>query len=233
MIRRTTLVVGLATCAAALVPGSALAVTGQADKACYSHVPTKGSEPIVVTLTGGEPGASFLVTASVPGHGWGSAGSAPGTYDAAGNGTVQITDVYPPSGTIDPVRGGKIALSVRSYASAGTFDTPLGDVLVTNLAIDVASRPSNPSSRRKVRVSGTPFAHKRLYGFVVRGKKSKHVLRRFSLGRADVCGFAATKAVVAPKGYRTGTYWLYVNAGGKLNRAHSLAYSFRIYRSYF
>jgi hypothetical protein len=230
MIRRATLFIALATAPAAAVPASALAVTGSANKACYSHVPTKGSEPVVVSLTGGVPGAGFIVAATIPGKGWGSAGSADGTYDAVGNATVQITDITTPSGTIDPVRGGTIALSVRDFTAAGQADTQLGTVLVTNLAIKVASKPTSPRKRRRVTVSGTPFANQRLYGFVVKGK-SRHVLHRFSLGRANVCGFASKNALVAPTPLRYGRFRLYVNPGKQLDKATSLGYRFRIYRT--
>jgi hypothetical protein len=54
------------------------------------------------------------------------------------------------------------------------------------------------------------------------------VLRRISLGTANVCGFVTRKAVVAPRSFRNGTYRLYVNAGSTLNKPASLAYSFRI-----
>jgi hypothetical protein len=230
MIRRATLLIALATASAVAVPTSALAVTGGANKACYSRVPTKGSEPVVVSLAGGVPGANFIVAATVPGKGWGSAGSASGTYDAAGNATAVITNITTPSGTIDPVKGGRIALSVRDFTPAGPVDTQLGTVLVTNLAMKVASKPTSPRKLRRVTVSGTPFAGKRLYGFVVKGK-SRHVLHRFSLGRGNVCGYVSKKALVAPTPLRYGRFRLYVNAGRKLDKARSLGYRFRIYRT--
>ena len=115
MIARAALLVTLATTATALaVPASTFAVTGSANKACYSHVPTNGSEPVVVSLTGGVPGTGFVVAATIPGKAEGTAGSTSGTYDAAGNATAVITDIRTPSGTIDPVKGGTIALSVRA-----------------------------------------------------------------------------------------------------------------------
>jgi hypothetical protein len=230
MIRRATLLIALATAPAVAVPAAALAVTGGANKACYSHVPTKGSEPVVVSLAGGVPGANFIVAATIPGKGWGSAGSASGTYDAAGNATVPITNVTTPSGTIDPVKGGQIALSVRDFTPAGPADTQLGTVLVTNLAMKVASKPTSPRKPRRVTVSGTPFANRRLYGFVVKGK-SRRVLHRFLLGKANACGYASRKAVVAPTPLRYGRFRLYVNAGKKLAKARALGYRFRIYRT--
>jgi hypothetical protein len=230
MIRRATLLFALTAAGAVAVPGSALAVTGGANKACYSHLPTKGSEPVVVTLAGGVPGANFVVAATVPGKDWGSGGSASGTYDVAGNAIAVIPDVTTPSGTIDPVRGAAIALSVRDFTAAGSADTQLGAVLVTNIAIKVASRPTNPRKRRRVSVSGTPFADQRLYGFVVKGK-SRHVLHRFLLGRADGCGFVSTKALVAPVPLRPGRFRLYVNAGKKLAKARAIGSGFRIYRT--
>jgi hypothetical protein len=231
--RRTPLLVALATAAAALaVPGAALAVTGKANQRCYSHVPTAGTQPIVVGMNGGIPGGGYVLTASYPGKGWGSAGSTDGNFDAGGNAIGSIPSVFPRGG-IGPKKGQRIDLAVRQYPVDGTpsFDTPLGSVLITNFTISVASKPISPRKRRRVTVSGTPFAHKRVYGFVVKGK-SRHVLHRFRIGKGNVCGYVSHKAVVAPRHYHLGRYRLYVNAGKKLNRHKALRYDFRIYRRY-
>jgi len=214
------------------IPTAASAATGHATKACYTHVPTKGSEPLTVALSGGTPGADYIVAATVPGRGTGSAGSTDGQFDAAGNALATITDVFPPNGTIEPTRGQKVALSVADYGSPDTSDMPIGTTLITTLALDVSSKPSSPSARRRVTVSGTPFAHKKVYGFIVKGK-GKRVLRRISLGTGDVCGYTSAKQVVAPPGAPTGSYRLYVNAGKKLNKKKALAYAFTITRHYF
>ena len=235
MHRGTAALAATAASAAALAaPSAALAVTGSANQQCYSHVPTQGSEPIVVTLSGGTPGADFIVSATVPGGpGVGSAGSADGTYDAAGNGQASITDVSPPSGTINPTKGQTVQLSVESFPpGAPSFTTPLGNVLITNLTVNVASKPLRATKPRWVSVSGTPFANKRLYGFVVKGK-SRHVLKRVKLGKGNVCGFTRRKVSLAPRHYHFGRYRLYVNAGRKLNRSHALRYDFRIFRTSF
>ncbi len=94
------------------------------------------------------------------------------------------------SRTIDPTRGQTIQLSVQDYC-AGAIVTPIAQTLVTTLSMGIADRRLNRRARRVVRVSGTPFAGKRLYGFVVK-PRSSHVLRRVSLGRGDVCGFVSS-----------------------------------------
>jgi hypothetical protein len=230
--RRTPLLAALATAAAVLaVPSAALAVTARTNQRCYSHVPTAGTQPIVVGMTGGAPTAGFVLAASFPGKGTGSAGSTSGDFDAAGNALARIDDVFPQGG-IGPKKGQRIDLSVRQYPVGGTpFDTSLGHVLITNFTIHVASKPVSPRKRRRVTVSGTPFAHKRVYGFVVKGR-STHVLHRFRLGGGNLCGYVNHKAVVAPRHYRLGRYRLYVNAGKRLNRRKALRYDFRIYHRY-
>jgi hypothetical protein len=232
MPRRTSLL-GAAAGAAVLlaIPATASAVTGTISQPCYSHIPLKGSDPVVVALTGGTPGANYLVYATVPGKGSGSAGSVSGTFDEAGNATASITDVFPPGGSIDPIKGRAITLAVKDYGVAGdAVETPLGQTLITNIALDVKTKPRNPRSARKVTVSGTPFAGQPVYGFITKGS-SNRVLRRFSLGTGDVCGYTSKKAVVAPTNYAAGTYKLYVNAGAKLNKSAAIQSGFRIYRS--
>ncbi|MGH2895390.1 MAG: hypothetical protein ACRDPM_19290 [Solirubrobacteraceae bacterium] len=231
--RTWTLSAVAVTAAASLaIPAAASAVTGTLNQACYTHVPTRGSQPIVVSLTGGTPGAGYVVSASVPGKGLGTAGSADGNFDAAGNATAEITDVSPPSGTIDPTRGQRIDVSVQDFGVTGFPVVPIGQTLVTTLSMNVSDRPTNPRAHRLVRVSGAPYARRRVYGFITR-TRSNHVLRRIALGRGDVCGFVSAKAIVAPPGYRAGTYRLYVNAGKKLDKRNALWSSFRIYRRAF
>jgi hypothetical protein len=233
MFRRAPLLAALAAAAAVLsAPSAAFALTGTTNQRCYSHVPTQGTQPIVVTLRGGVPGANFEVVASDPGAGWGSAGGAEGTYDAAGNAVAQIANVFPPGGSIKPMRGKNVHLSVRTYAPTGIFETQLEDVLITNFTVTVASKPIKPRRRRKVTVSGTPFAHKTVYGFVVKGK-NKHVLHRFKLGKGNLCGYVRHKVKVAPRHYHTGRYRLYLNAGKHLHRKRALRYDFRIYHRYY
>ena len=233
MSYRTWALSAVITAAAALAgPAAASAVTGTLNQPCYTHIPASGSQPIVIALTGGTPGADYEVAATVPGKGLGSAGSGDGTFDASGNATAQITDVSPPSGTIDPTKGQRVDISVQDFGVDGSAPVPIGSTLITTLSMSVSSKPTNPHSRRAIRVSGAPFANRRIYGFITTVHGS-HVLKRIALGRGDVCGFTSTKAVVAPPSFKFGTYRLYVNAGKKLNKKLSLWTTFKIYRRTF
>lgn len=226
--RRRTLLAGAAVAVAGLAaPGTALAVTGTVAKPCFSHIPTKGSEPLVVALTGGTPGADYILAASVPGGpGTGSAGSTTGTFDGAGNATAQIENVYPPGGTINPTAGRKVDLTVQDYGAGGQ-EVPIGSALITNLTMSISSTPRSPRAHRKVAVSGTPFANQTLYGFVTKPGSSV-VLRKVPLGHANACGYVSASRVIAPRTYRKGSYKFYVNAGPKLQKSKALAFSFRI-----
>jgi hypothetical protein len=232
MSRRTSYL-GVVAGAAVLLatPAAASAVTGTISKPCYSHVPTKGTEPIDITLAGGTPGAGFVIAASAPGKGLGSAGSASGNFDAAGNAITQITDVFPPSGSINPIKGEPIVITVKDFG-AGAVDTLIGQTLITNLTMDVSSTPRSPRAHRKISASGLLFAGVPVYGFVVKGT-SKKILRRISLGTGDACGYVSAKGVVAPKSFKTGSYRLYINAGSKLNKPLALYSTFRLTRSLF
>lgn len=219
---------GLALCISCLLglPAGAAALTASISRPCYAHVPTRGSQPIIVTLAGGTPNADFIVSATAPGESVGSAGFTSGTFDALGDGTAQILDVAPPSLTVGPTRGQRIALSVTDFG-AGTTDVPIGHTLVTTFAMSISSHPRSPRARRRVTVSGTPFARRRLYGFVTNPRGTR-VLRRFFLGIGDVCGFASTRAVVAPSDFHGGVYRLYVNAGARLDKRRALYLPFEI-----
>ena len=230
MTHRTAARAVLASAALSLSTGAvaSAAVTGTVSKPCYLHVPAKGSEPIVVTLAGGTPGARYIVNATSPGKGLGSAGFVDGAFDAAGNATAQIADVFPPSGSIGPIKGEPLVITARDFGTGpASVDVPVAQTLITNFAMDVSSTPRSPRKRRAITVSGTVFAGQKLYGFVVKGTNPK-VLRRLSLGTADGCGYLASKGVVAPKSFRRGTYRFYVNAGPKLNKALAVGSSFRI-----
>jgi hypothetical protein len=224
----------LGACAAILlaVPATASALTATVNQRCYTNVPTKGSQPVVVNIAGGTPGATFQVSATIPHKGTGSDGFQDGTFDANGDGTATIDDVFPPSGTIDPTRGQTVLLSVEDFGAATPQDVPVGQFLVTTLAMNVSDKPVDPHARRVVTVSGTPFAGRRLWGFIVK-PRSNHVLRRFSLGTGDVCGFTSAKAVVAPADFHLGTYRLYVNPGSRLDKSHAIDISFQIFRRFF
>lgn len=230
MSHRTAVLGALAGAAVFLgSPAAASAATGTIAKPCYTHTVTQGTEPIVVALTGGTPNAPFVVYATAPGKAKGSQGSAGGTFDPAGNGTATIADVFPPSGSIKPLKGDPVVLSVADFG-AGGVDTPFGPTLITNLALDVSTKPRSPRAKRSIKLSGTPFANQPVYGFVVKGTNPK-VLRKINLGTADGCGYLSSKGVVAPKSFRRGTYRLYVNAGPTLNKDLAIGFSFRITRS--
>ena len=195
------------------------------DQTCYAHLPGRGSEPIVASITGGTPGAEFVLTAR--GKGGGTAGSTSGTFDAAGNAVARIDGVTPPSGTTQPTKGQELQLFIQE---AGGAETPVAETLITNIALQIAAKPRNPRLRRKIRVSaGRAFARRTLYGFVTK-PGSGRVLRRIRLGRANVCGYAAARAVVAPRGRGTGSYVLFVNAGPRLDKDRAVGFPFRIVR---
>src|SRR4051794_32033908 len=88
-----------------MAPVASAAISGSVDKPCYTHVPVIGTDPTAVTLAGGTPGAHFIVNATARGKSLGSARPADGTFDAAGNGTAQLTDVSPPSGSTRAIKG--------------------------------------------------------------------------------------------------------------------------------
>jgi hypothetical protein len=233
--RTAALGVAAAIALSLVAPAAASALAGTVGKPCYTHVPLAKSatatEPIVVTLTGGTPNANFLIAATAPGKASGSQGSASGKFDPAGNGTAAITDVFPPSGSIDPIKGEPLVISASDFG-AGGVETPVATTLITNLSMDVSTTPRSPRKKRKITVSGTPFAGQALYGFVVKGTTRK-ILRKISLGTADGCGYLVGKGIVAPKSFKRGTYRLYVNAGQTLNKDLALAFSFRITRGLF
>ncbi|HUR85211.1 MAG TPA: hypothetical protein VMY78_07690 [Solirubrobacteraceae bacterium] len=230
-LRTGSLCVVTAAAIALGAPAAASAVTGTIGKPCHANVPGLGgtSQPIVITLTGGAPNGNFVVSAAAPGKAQGSSGSASGKYDAAGNAVTQIENVSVPGGGTGPTKGRPVIITVSEFASGSQVDTAIGQTLITNLAMSVASRPVNPRKARRVSVSGTAFAGKKLYGFIVKGTNPK-VLRRFSLGTGNECGFASASRVVAPRSFRRGTYRLYVNAGTKLNKDLALAFTFEITR---
>jgi hypothetical protein len=226
MLRLRTLLLGAALSLA--TTGTAFAApTVTVDQTCYAHLPGRGSEPILATITGGTPGADFALTAR--GKGGGTAGSTSGTFDGAGNAQARIDGVTPPSGTSQPTKGQELQLSIQDFGAGGT-DTPVAKTLITNISMQVAAKPRNPKLRRKIRVSaGRTFAGETLYGFVTK-PGSGRVLRRIRLGKANVCGFASTRAVVAPRGSGAGDFVLYVNAGRRLNKERAIGFRFRIIR---
>ncbi|WP_026911587.1 hypothetical protein [Patulibacter minatonensis] len=214
MIRRP-LAIGPALGVAVLLvlPAGAGAVTGTVDGECASNLPSSTrDEPIVTTLAGGAPGSSYTVLAALPGKKAGSAGSVAGVFDAAGGATASITSLFGLGSR--PSAGRTLELAVRE---ASGVVTPIAETLVTNYTIAVAGRPTSPTEKRLVTVSGTPLAGQRLYGFVVR-KGGSRSLRRVSLGVADACGHARARVALAPSRSARGTYRLYVGPGKTLRR---------------
>lgn len=217
--------------ALAVPAGASAAITASGLRPCYTDVPLGKQTTITANFSGGIPGDHFMFVASVPGKGPGSAGSSNGenAFDANGNGTASIPDVFPPTDAIGPLAGERVDLSVEDFNSAGEIAQPVGSVLITNRALDVSSKPRNPRKARRVKLSGTQFAHKKVYGFVTNNRGTK-VLRRFYIGKGNVCGYTTRKAVVAPRNNRNGTYRFYANAGRKLNKKRALSIRFRISR---
>lgn len=213
----------------AAIPAAGSAATIAPSAPCYATLFQDSKltyQPMTGTITGGTPGGRFQIF----GVG-GKASSQVGNFDAAGNAPYAITSYSSPG--INPSAGRTVELQVREFAAGGSPVTGSAKVKVTTIAVDVATKPRSPRSKRVVRVSGTPFANQRLYGFIVRGTKSSRVLKRISLGKANACGYARTKAVVAPSNYRTGTYRLYINPGKKLDKKNAIANGFRIFRRAF
>lgn len=234
MIRSARLlasVAGAAAVAGAVVPAVASAATVTLDKPCYGAVPSGGSEPVVATLAGGTPNGRFQLIFTVPGKASGSAGSQSGNFDAAGNAVVTYQGIRPPTTTINPSKGQTVNVSVTDYA-AGGVEQPAGFLKVSTFALSVSTTPRNPRSKRAVRVSATPFANQVLYGFITKPGSSK-VLKRFEVGKGNLCGYAERRAVVAPSRYRIGTYKLYINVGTTLQRSKAISFTFKIYRRSF
>lgn len=208
-------------------PAGASAVTGTVLGSCHTNVVSGGTdEPIEVELAGGTPGAAFTLRAALPGRPSGSTGTATGTYDASGDATARITTLAGLGRS--PSAGRVLDLVVREGSGP---EVAIGQTLVTNYALSVAASPRSPRSRRLIRVSGTPLADQRLYGFVVR-RGSTRVLRRIALGVADECGALRSRVVVAPRGGVRGAYRLYVGPGKTLRRsaATTLVQGFSIRR---
>lgn len=218
----------------AAMPAASSAATIAPSAPCYATLFDQNApsgqrlkyQPMTGTITGGTPGGRFQIY----GVG-GKAGSQVGNFDAAGNAAYTISSYSSPG--INPSAGRTVKLEVTEFVNGASPITGSASVKVSTISVDVESRPTNPRSARVIRASGTPFANQRLYGFVVRGSKSSRVLKRISLGKANVCGYVRTKGVVAPSNYRTGSYRLYINAGKSLRKSSAIAYGFKITRRSF
>ncbi len=197
-------------------PGSA-AISGSVLLPCHSNSPLGSrDEPIETALDGGTPGATFRLVASLPGRATGGVGAATGTFDADGTATVRITRLGG-LGT-RPMPGRTVALAVQEGSGPVVS---VAETRVTNLSVDVATRPARLGARRLVRVSGTPFSGARLSAFLVRASGGP-VLRRTALGRADDCGWLRRTAAVLPRSLPRGAYRVYVGTGSRLRRSAAL-----------
>ena len=219
----TVLAAGIAFPAAAMAAPTATGL-----KRCYTAFPPHGVPGIPVGVTGGTPGDNFQIDATAPGKGAGSQGSVSGIFDASGNAAATLADVYPPGDPITPSPGRRVDLSLIDFGTSGTdTTTPLGSVLITNLALDLGFLGVGGNRPRTLSVSGTPFAGRKLYAFIVHNRR---VVRRFSIGRGNVCGYARRRVTIVPPGTPTGRYTLYVNAGPKLDRKFALSETYRVER---
>ncbi|MDO9406806.1 hypothetical protein [Patulibacter sp.] len=185
-------------------------------------------QPMTGTITGGTPGGRFQIF-GVDGKAAGQVGN----FDAAGNAQYTITSFS--SAGINPSAGRTIELQVREFGAGGSPITGSTKVKVSTVAIDVANRPSSPRSKRVFRVSSTSYAGQKLYAFVVKGKSSRKVLKRISLGTANECGYVRKKTVTVPSRYQINkNYYIYVNPGKKLDKSKSPSiYRFSISRRFF
>jgi hypothetical protein len=223
--------IALAVAGVALaVPAAAHAGSITFDKACYVHIPPpfghSETMPINVSVAGGTPGGDFQVVLN-----GGKSGSETGTFDATGNGVAQIQSVFPPSGSIEPLSGDTLPVTVHDFAS-GT-DIATGSTLITNAAIQVARKPINPYRKRVIRVSGlTPlFGPGPLYASFVSGFSGTHVVKTVKLGTPNGCGYLRTKKVLPPR-HGVHKWAMYVHVGRALDKSKSLKYAFRVYRRF-
>lgn len=163
----------------------------------------------------------------------------PITFDANGRAALPRGIPFTNSPPAGPGETFNLSIQDASPSDVPHPETPLGTTKVASLNLEVVRRSGTGaavslSRPHPVVVSGAPFANKTMYGFIVQYKfkagrfmgdpapRSRKVLRRFKLGKADECGYVAKKKVLAakvPSGYRT---QLYVNAGPKLDKPHAL-----------
>lgn len=218
-----------------VAPAAASAGTVTPTQACYTHIPLAKTEqvtqPVVLNITGGTPGGRYQVRAGKQTPD-GGVGSVSGDFDAAGNAQAALLNVFPPSSSIDPLKGDTIFIAVKDYGT--NTDIATGTATITNTGIAVAKSPRNPYSKRTIRISGlTPLVGPgTLYGSYVSGKNGTKVVKRVKLGTPNACGYLKVKRVLPPK-RGPHTWTLYVHTGKKLDKDKSLFYSFKVYRRYF
>lgn len=224
-----TMLVAVAPAAALAVgvPATASAATIAPTKACYTNVPTKQSENITFTISGGTPGGRFQVAVE-------SYGVLSGNFDGAGNATPTLSGKFG-MGTIGPVSGKTFPVTLTEYTASGPAVTGTTTVKATNAALDIARKPTNPFRKRTWRVSGLSplFGGGRLYASYVNGKgSSSKVVKRVRLGSPNACGYLKVKRLLPPKrAYRTWT--VFVHVGPSLDKNKSLAFNFRTFKRYY
>lgn len=194
-------------------------------KRCFTRVPTKGSEPLRFTITGGVPFGRYLVS-NVDGK----LGSVEGTFDAAGNSINAITD-FSTNGSIDPIKALTIPLQVQEYGGPYVGNvTGGGNVTVTNAEMKISNSPYNPTRKRIWVMSGlTPlFGRGTLYAtWTNRGHKK--ALRTVKLGKPkNSCGYLRIKRRSIPF-IRNGSWTIYVHVGKHFVRSHSTAWYYRAF----
>ncbi len=195
---------------------------------CYTTALPKGVPSIPVSLSGGGASDMFTLAISDPKGAEGSLGSTSGTFDGNGNGSATLTNIYPPKENTDPSPGQAVNLSVTDFAADGTeTDTAIGSTLITNRALNLGFSYIGGNTAKEISVSGTQFANQALYGFIVHKGK---VVKRISLGKANVCGFTQRKYLLIPKHAALGKYIFYVNAGPKLNKAAAISKAYGVER---
>jgi hypothetical protein len=232
--RITALAVTGAALALAL-PSAASAGSLAVNQACFVHAPPpighSESQPINVAVSGGTPGDNFQVVAGDSGQ----FGNTTGTFDGAGNGAATLTDVFPPSGSINPLPGDVVPLHVVDFTPAGEQVIATGQTLITNLAIQVASKPSNPYRKRVIRVSGlTPLAGPGpLYASFASGYHGTKIIKRIKLGTPNACGYLRTKKVLPPR-HGVHKWVMYVHVGTSFSKSNPyVPFAFRVFRRFF
>ncbi|MCK9247786.1 MAG: hypothetical protein M0P31_02245 [Solirubrobacteraceae bacterium] len=210
---------------AVAVPATTQAATITPTKACYTRVPTKGSEPIVVNITGGIPGGRFQVFD--PGN---RASSTTGTFDALGNATAAMASFS--TGSINPSKGKTLQIKVQEFTPNGPVETGSTTVKVTNLSLSLARTPRSAYARRTWRVSGiTPLSGGNvLYATWRRGNKT---VKRIRLGKANACGYLKVRKSAIPRSKHR-RFKLYVHSGKKFSsKKPFVGQSVRVIRRYF
>jgi hypothetical protein len=216
------------------LPAAASAGTLTVDKPCYVYVPPplghSESELINVAVTGGTPGDDLQVVAGDTGQ----FGTAFGTFDANGNGTAQLAPVFASSRSLDPLRGETIPLHAVDLVATGPVTIATGSAVITNLAIQVARRPSNPYRKRVIRVSGLTLLAGAgpLYASFAKGYNGRKLIKRIKLGTPNACGYLRVKKVLPPR-RGPNTWSMYVHVGRSFRTSDpNLEYTFRVSRTF-